>query len=172
MDMLASGLVMWVFPGLMLLAAASDFVGRRIPNLIPALVLGGFVVLALVTAMPVKDFAFALLAGFAALVVGFGLFAINQMGGGDAKLIAAALPWFGATIPGIEFVVYTTLWGAGLSLLFLLRRLAPIQLMLASNRFSVRLLGSTGKREVPYGIAIAIAAIQMHASLKALHLGL
>ena len=172
MQDVASTLVMWVFPGLMLVAAVTDLLWRRIPNWISGALIAGFMLLAFSSGMDFDTLWQSLAVGLAALAVGFILFAIGQMGGGDAKLIATSVLWFGATMPLLEYIVAFSIYGAVLSLVFLLRRFHVVQLMLVSNRFSAKLAGTVNKgREVPYGIAIGIAALEKHTQLVALHLG-
>ena len=171
MTALASALVTWVFPGLMVVAALTDLTSRRIPNWIPGAMLVGFALLAIATGMDLATLAGSLAAGLIAFAIGFALFAIGQMGGGDVKLIAASLPWYGWGMAALGYVVTFSIFGALLTIVFLVRRLPVVQLALASNAYSARLIGSPeGGREVPYGIAIAAGAIMTHASLVAAHL--
>ena len=87
----------------------------------------------------------ALQLGVAALVFAFftGAFALGQMGGGDVKLIGALALWLPVQ-PLIWMLVLMSLLGGGLTLL------------LVADKWIRR----GGKPlEIPYGVAIAIAAL-------------
>ena len=172
MAAMASVLVNWVFPGLLVVAAMTDLTSRRIPNWIPAAMLAGFALVALAGSMGPMAAAAALGAGLIAFAIGFALFAIGQVGGGDVKLIATTLPWYGWTMGAYDFVLGFTIAGAALTLLFLVQRLSIVQLALVSNPYSARFAGRVkGGREIPYGVAIAAGGILTHGAVAALHLG-
>ena len=98
------------FISLMLAAAVSDIRFYRIPNWLSASVATLFLAAALIFTMPFALIGWHLLAGTAVLLVGFCLFAANIIGGGDAKLLAAAALWAGWTeLPSLLF--YTALAG-------------------------------------------------------------
>ena len=160
----------WVFPGLMIFAAISDVMARKIANWIPLTMLAGFGVLAFATGMAWSDVGLALLMGVAAFFAGFALFAMGQMGGGDVKLIAASLPWYGASMLAIDYLIAFSLFGAVVTIVFIIRRWAPVQMMLVSNRYSAPLaVTPTQTREVPYGLAIALGALAVHPFLLEHH---
>ena len=172
MTALASGLVNWVFPGLMIVAALTDLTSRRIPNWIPGLMLLGFALLAIATGMDLATLGGSLGVGLIAFAIGFALFAMGQMGGGDVKLIAASLPWYGWSAAALGYFASFSIYGALLTIVFLVRRIPAVQFALVSNPYSARFAGQAeGGREVPYGIAIAAGALATHGSLAALHLG-
>ena len=130
------------FEFLLVAAAICDARSYRIPNLIPATLLGVFVVFAVVggaQATPVSSLA-ALAVGF---VFGAGLWLLRAWGGGDAKLLAAMAPWVGlAGLPRLLFVM--ALAGGILALVILLKA------RLSSS-------AAAPPRHLPYGIAIAAA---------------
>ena len=64
-------------------------------------------------------------AGAAVLVVGFGCFAMGWVGGGDAKVAAAAALWFGFGHL-LNYLLYASLFGGALTLLLLQFRQWPL----------------------------------------------
>lgn len=88
----------------------------------------------------------ALQLGIATLVFGFflGAFALGQMGGGDVKMIGALALWLPVQ-PLVWMLVLMSLIGGGLTLLMVIeRKVRPTR---------------GGPVEIPYGVAIAIAAL-------------
>ncbi len=79
-----------LFPALMAFAAASDLFTMTIPNRISLALVAGFFVLAPLTGMGVHEILNHAGAGALVLVVAFGMFAMGWVGGGDAKVVAAA----------------------------------------------------------------------------------
>jgi prepilin peptidase CpaA len=130
------------FQLLLMAAALSDARSYRIPNPIPAALLGTFVLLMLAGGAGAAPLV-ALAAFGLAFAFGLGLWWFGVWGGGDAKLVAAVAPWVGlAGLP--RLVVVMALAGGLLALAVLLKaRLSPS----AAER----------PRHVPYGIAIAVA---------------
>ena len=84
-----------LFPALMAFAAASDLFTMTISNRVSLALIAGFLVLALASGMGAYDFMMHVAAGATVLVVAFGCFAMGWVGGGDAKVAAAAALWFG-----------------------------------------------------------------------------
>src|SRR5665811_2387192 len=84
-----------LFPALMAFAAASDLFTMTISNRVSLALAGGFLALALLTGMGFHDILTHLGAGAAVLAVAFACFAMGWVGGGDAKVAAAAALWFG-----------------------------------------------------------------------------
>src|SRR5207342_1612468 len=79
-----------LFPALMAFAAASDLLNMTISNRISLALVGGFAVLAVVCGLSPQTIAAHAAAGLLVLAIGFALFARGLVGGGDAKLAAAA----------------------------------------------------------------------------------
>ena len=144
---------------LVLAAAIIDVTSFRIPNAIPLMLIGLFLVKAtaglevdpLLPRLPV--FAVTLLLGFLA-------FASGLLGGGDVKLITALSLWFGASTFA-DFIMITGIVG-GLLGIFLLAarrsdeavdRLQPT----GSDVLKERLLDPMAP--LPYALPIAIAAL-------------
>jgi prepilin peptidase CpaA len=146
-----------VFPALVILAGLRDMVSYTIPNWISLALLGAFPVAALALGLPIGAIGVHLGIGVAALIAGMAMFALGWIGGGDAKLFAAAGLWLGW--PAVAtFVVVTGLAGGGLALALLTLRsplLRPITIM--GPAWFAR-LGEPGEN-VPYGLAIAIGGL-------------
>ncbi|NIJ66814.1 prepilin peptidase CpaA [Sphingomonas leidyi] len=88
----------------------------------------------------------AMQAGVAALVFAFflGAFALGQMGGGDVKMIGALALWLPVQ-PLVWMLVLMSLIGGGLTLLMVIEKRLRRD--------------AEGPLEIPYGVAIAIAAL-------------
>ncbi len=138
--------------GLMLAAALFDAGKFIIPNWLVGLVLLTFPIAALAAGLDWSEAGNHLLGGLMALVIGFALFAPGWIGGGDAKLFAAAALWFGWP-EIIAFLIHTVLAGGVLVIaLLVLRWLAP-RIPVLAGRIEGTALAM--KAPVPYGIAIA-----------------
>lgn len=134
--------------GLFAAAAVTDTRSRRIPNVLPA----GLALLGLARmAAALAAGAGGIWADVAAAAAIFGLgavaFRFGLLGGGDAKLLAAAVLWLGAAALG-PFLLATALAGGLLAVGFLLAR-------------PLRWTGAAAG--LPYGVAIAAGGILVSA---------
>ncbi len=158
--MIADAIRLLLFPALMAFAASSDLLTMTISNRISLALVGGFFVLVILSGMPLADVGMHVLAALAVLAVTFVFFARGWIGGGDAKLAAAIALWFGFD----QLLTYLTLasfLGGVLTLLIMRFRLMPLPALLANQEWAKRLHRmDTG---VPYGIALAIAALWVYA---------
>ena len=138
------------FAGLLIYAACTDVASLTIPNWISIAMAALFAPAALATGMPLSEIGMHFLFGLGMLAVGFFLFQANIIGGGDAKLLAAASVWTGfpAFMP---FMFWTALAGGVLAVLLLAARRVFKQAE-ANPPFVNRLLKHQGG--VPYGVAI------------------
>ena len=145
-----------VFPALMVLAALSDVATMTIPNRISLALVPTFFVAAWLSHLTLTDTALHAGVGFAALALGIAGFAMGWLGGGDAKLIAAACLWVGpaATAP---FLVATAFAGGVLALGLLGARQVPTPFSARGPEWLKRLLLPQGA--IPYGVAIAAGAL-------------
>jgi len=85
------------------------------------------------------------------------MFALGWIGGGDAKLFAAAALWIGWPA-ALTYLAVTGLAGGGLALLLLsLRSPLARPLVLAGPAWFARL--GEPDENVPYGVAIAVGAL-------------
>ncbi len=145
-----------VFPVLVIVAALKDVTTMTIPNWLCGALALAFFPAALASGLPLSTAGVHLGVGFAALLVGMGMFAARWLGGGDAKLLAAAALWLGWPDTG-TFLVVTALAGGVLTMtLISARKLAPM-LPTRGPGWSARLLEPKG--DIPYGVAIAAGAL-------------
>jgi prepilin peptidase CpaA len=151
----AAALAVLAFCGLLVWAALCDVRSMLIPNRIPALLAAGFAPAAWLCGAPVEMIAFHLGVGLAALGVCFVLFQLNLMGGGDAKLIAAAAVWTGPAAL-VSFLLAMCLAGGLLSLALIAGRRAALAGMPAPGPLERLLRGET---HAPYGVAIAAGGL-------------
>jgi len=148
-----------LFPALMAFAAASDLVTMTISNRISLLLGAGFIVLALLSGMSLHEMLSHAGAGLAVLAVAFLCFAMGWIGGGDAKVAAAAALWFGFGNL-LEYLVYVSLFGGALTLLLLQFRQWPLPAALHGQSWLMRL--HSKESGIPYGIALALGALLIY----------
>jgi prepilin peptidase CpaA len=148
-----------LFPALMAFAAASDLFTMTISNRVSLALAAGFLALALSSGMGFYDLLSHLGAGASVLAVAFACFAMGWVGGGDAKVAAAAALWFGFDHI-LNYLLYASLFGGALTLLLLQFRQWPLPYILARQPWLLRLHAKeTG---IPYGIALAIGALMIY----------
>jgi prepilin peptidase CpaA len=126
-------------------AAATDALGRRIPNALSlglALVGLARIALALATGEPAWPLAGDLAAAVAVFAVAAVAFHFRLLGGGDVKLLAAGALWLGAAAL-LPYLTATALAGGALALVFVGWQLAM----------------PGRKPSLPYGMAIAAGGI-------------
>ena len=114
-----------LFPALMAFAAASDLFTMTISNRVSLALAAGFLVLAPLSGMAPHDILLAYRRRRAVLVVAFACFAMGWVGGGDAKVAAAAALWFGFGHL-LDYLLYASLFGGALTLLLLQFRQWPL----------------------------------------------
>ena len=148
-----------LFPALMAFAAASDLFTMKIPNQVSLMMALGFLALATASGMGAHDIMMHVAAGAAVLVIAFSCFAMGWVGGGDAKVAAAAALWFGFAHL-MNYLLYASLFGGALTLLLLQFRQWPLPVMFAGQPWLARLHDkNTG---IPYGIALTIGALMIY----------
>ena len=150
-----------LFPIVMAWAASSDLLTMRISNRLVLVLAASFFVIALVVNLPLQQVAMHVACALAALAVGFTLFALRWIGGGDAKLAAATTLWLGFDL-ALPYLVYAGLLGGVLTLTILALRSMPLTPFLARHRWLERL--HDRKQGVPYGIALAVAGMLVYAN--------
>jgi len=148
-----------LFPALMAFAAASDLFTMTISNRVSLALAASFLMLAVASGMGPSEILSHLGAGASVLAVSFVCFAFGWIGGGDAKLAAAAALWFGFGHL-LNYLVYASLFGGALTLLLLQFRQWPLPLPLASQGWLLRLHAK--ESGIPYGIALAIGALMIY----------
>ena len=145
-----------LFLGIMVVAAIYDLVSYTIPNFLPLLLIGAFVVFALWQALSWPLLANHAGAGLGMLGVGWTLFALGLLGGGDAKLFAATSLWMG-WYGLLNYMIMFSICGGVLALTLLLFRRLPLPERLRRQLW----IATLHKKEqgAPYGIALAVGAI-------------
>ena len=154
-----SVLLALIFPALMVFAAFSDLLTMRIANWLVIAVVVAYFVLALVARLDWSSVGIATAVAAATLAVSFAFFAFGWIGGGDAKLIAATVLWMGLGLL-LQYLVYAALLGGVLTLAVLALRRQPLTPLIARQVWLERL--HNPKTGVPYGIALAIAALLLY----------
>ncbi|MBA3069370.1 MAG: hypothetical protein FP825_12940 [Hyphomonas sp.] len=148
-----------LFLALCLFAALHDVNRLTIPNWLNITLAVLFVPAALVSGLPLEMIGGHLLAGALAFVIAFGLFAFRIFGGGDAKMIPAAVLWMGPSA-AIPFVYWMAIIGGACALLLVIgRRSVPVSAVPGFMRAPFE-----PKAGVPYGVAIAGGALMAGAA--------
>ena len=145
-----------VYPACLLWAAKTDIESMTIPNRLTLGLAMAFVPAALLLGMTPAQWGAHLGLGLAGLIAGMALFAFRVMGGGDAKLIAAATLWLG-TDGTLAFLVYTALAGGVLTLGLMWARRNLAQLAPSLPGPLGRHLEAKG--DIPYGVAICVGGL-------------
>src|SRR6202007_2074579 len=148
-----------LFPALMAFAAASDLFTMTISNRVSLALAAGFLLLAVASGMGAYDVMMHVAAGATVLVIAFGCFAMGWVGGGDAKVAAAAALWFGFAHL-MNYLLYASLFGGALTLVLVQFRQWPLPYALAGQPWLLRLHAK--ESGIPYGIALAIGALMIY----------
>jgi prepilin peptidase CpaA len=162
-----------IFPLCLAVAAFSDLFTMTIPNRVSAILLGAFILVAPLAGLSLPLIGMHLVGGLIVFTACFLLFALNIMGGGDAKLLTASAVWFGFNNSLFEFLLYVSMFGGLLTLIILIMRKQE-NAILASGLPVPHLLFTAKK--IPYGIAIGLGGFiaypsspLMQAALAQLH---
>jgi len=153
--MLAEILVLGALPLLLAAAAGWDIASFTIPNFVTLALMAAFAVFAVAAGMAPADIAWHVLAGFAGLFLGFTLFALGFIGGGDAKLFAAVLLWLGLK-DVLPYALLASIFGGVLTLGLMLLRQFPLPVFLSRQNWIVKLHDT--RSGVPYGVALVAGA--------------
>ena len=148
-----------VFPALMAFAAASDLFTMTISNRVSGLLAAAFLVLAVAAGIAPYDILSHLGAGALVLAAAFVCFAMGWVGGGDAKIAAAAALWFGFGHL-MNYLLYASLFGGVLTIMLLQMRQWPLPYALTGQTWLMRLHAK--ESGIPYGIALAIGALMIY----------
>ncbi len=157
-----------LFPAMMAFAASSDLLTMTISNRVSLILIAGFFALAYVSGMSVNDVLFHIGAALAVLAVTFVFFARGWIGGGDAKLAAATALWLGFDHL-TEYLLYSSIFGGVLTFALIRFRLMPLPAALAEHDWVKRLHRLDAG--VPYGIALAAAALLIYPDTGWMKLG-
>jgi prepilin peptidase CpaA len=150
-----------VFPLCLAIAAFSDLFTMTIPNRASAILLATFLLMAVAMGLPWQQIGLHYAAGLAVFSVCFALFALNVMGGGDAKLLTAAAVWFGLTSSLLEFLIYVCYVGGAVTLTILVLRSQANAIIAMGINLPSSILHA---KKIPYGIAIGIGGFLAYPS--------
>jgi prepilin peptidase CpaA len=154
---LVKTIVLGVFAALVIGAAVRDLATFTIPNWISIALVLAFAPAALVAGVSLPDIGISFAVGLGMLVIGAAMFALGWIGGGDAKLMAAAAIWVG--LRGLApFAIYTALAGGLLALGLVALRSAWLRPLAAVGPGWTQRLATPGE-SAPYGVAIAAGAL-------------
>jgi len=166
--MLTDTVRLLVFPALMAFAASSDLFTMTISNRVTLALVGGFVAMAVISGMSPSDVLAHAGAAATVLVVTFLFFTRGWIGGGDAKLAAATALWFGFDHL-LVYLLYASIFGGALTLMMIRFRLMSLPQVLADQEWVNRL--HRPNSGVPYGIALAAAALLIYPDTAWMQLG-
>ena len=152
------------FPALLVIAAVCDLITMTIPNRIPLLMLAIFPFAAWAAGLDLPLIGWHFAAGFLVLAICFGMFALNWIGGGDAKLGAAIALWIGPYLLLLEWAMLFAIYGGILTLAILVLRRLPLPAVLARQAWIARL--HDHESGVPYGIALSAAALTIYPAVN------
>ncbi len=158
---MAQAIIFVVFPLCMAIAACSDFLTMTIPNRVSAILLGAFLIAAPFAGLTLPVIAIHLGAGLLVFSVGFALFALNVMGGGDVKVLSASAVWFGFNASLLEYMIYVSFFGGLLTVAIVMIRGNSTQICASGLPLPTHVLSGS---KVPYGIAIGAAAFATYPS--------
>jgi len=136
--------------------AMTDLVTYKIPNWIPLGLAGLFALAAILAGMPLDRAGWHLAVCLGALLFGMALFAFRMIGGGDAKLLAAAGLWMGPAHMAKYCLIFALIGGAFAIALIMLRK-APLPAAAARVPVLNQLLQP--KAGIPYGVALGLGAL-------------
>jgi prepilin peptidase CpaA len=146
-----------IFPAMVVVGALRDLTSFTIPNWISGVLILGFLPAALAGGLSLETFGGHLLVGFLALLAGMGMFALRWIGGGDAKLFAAAALWLGWPA-SLSYGLQTAVAGGALAVALLSLRSPLLRpYVLSGPAWFSRL--ADPEEAVPYGVAIAVGAL-------------
>jgi prepilin peptidase CpaA len=165
--MIAEILVLFALPALLAAAAGWDLASFTIPNFLQGLLLAAFLIFIVAAGLSWNAIGFHFLAGLIGLFAGFVLFALGYIGGGDAKLFAAVLLWFGFKDIA-SYAIFASLFGGALTIGLLLLRNLPLPAIFARQNWIVRL--HDDKSGIPYGVALALGAFWILPQSEIFHL--
>jgi prepilin peptidase CpaA len=139
------------FPALIVFAGCYDIFSKTISNRLCIAIALAFFPAAVSIGLGAVEIALHFSCALAMFCAGFALFAAGWIGGGDAKLFAAAALWFGWGEIA-DYATASAIIGGVLALVVLALRLASLSLPLA-------VIFPTPRAELPYGVALALGTL-------------
>jgi prepilin peptidase CpaA len=106
--------------------------------------------------MDLATFGWSIVAALMVFAACFALFALNVMGGGDAKILSAAALWYGFSTDLVLFLGLTGIYGGFLALIVLMIR--ANQNILLVSPVPIPMHFFKNRAGIPYGVAIGAAA--------------
>ena len=142
-------------------AIVSDFKHRLIPNWIPLVLVVAFIVFAPLR-MSFSGILLHLAIAGIVFAVAWGLSFAGWITDGDVKLLATVMLWMGPD-HAVAFVLLTALFAGLLALALMGLRMygSDVRARLPASRLLDRLTALADSRQVPYGVAIGLAALLM-----------
>jgi len=153
--MIAEFLVATALPLLLIAAAGWDMASFTIPNFLTMTLGAAFAIFAIAAGLAPAAIGWHLLAGLLGLLIGFTLFALGHIGGGDAKLFAAVALWIGLKNI-LPYALLASVLGGGLALGLLLLRQWPLPDFLVRQGWIAKLHDK--RSGIPYGVALVAGA--------------
>lgn len=145
-----------VFVSVNIAAAISDFTSMKIRNELIIVLLLGYVIIAPLAGLSVETMLQSALIALCILVVSSILFGFGWIGGGDAKLAAATSLWLGSYLTQ-TYLVNAAIVGLFLTLAIIIARKSKWTIL---TRFSICSRFLKQGEGVPYGVALAVGALQ------------
>lgn len=149
-------LLLSLLPCLVIAAGLRDLTTMTIPNWISALLVLGFFPAAFMVGLSPMAVGVHVGVAVVALFIGMGLFALHFIGGGDAKLMAAACLWLGLSGSGV-FLLWTGVAGGLFSIGLIVARRWGQPYVAGAPGWVGNLMSPKG--DIPYGVAIAVGAL-------------
>ena len=153
--MLAEILVIVALPLLLAAAAGWDLASFTIPNFLTLAFPVVFAIFVVAAGLSPAVIGWHLLAGTIGLSIGFTLFALGYIGGGDAKLFAAVALWLGLK-DMLSYALLASVFGGLLTLGLLFLRQLPLPDFLTRQTWIAKLHDQ--RSGIPYGVALAAGA--------------
>jgi prepilin peptidase CpaA len=150
-------LLLAVFPSMVIVGGLKDITSFTIPNWVSGVLIVGFGLAAMALGLPWQTVLLSFGVGVGALFLAMGMFAMGWIGGGDAKMFAAAALWLGWPA-SVTFLLVTALAGGALALSLLGLRSIWVRPLTVRGPSWVGRLATPGG-DAPYGVAITIGAL-------------
>ena len=153
---LASSVAVSGFAAAMVYSAVQDVLTMTVSDRLVLALLGGFVVLAPLSGWPLDVIAASLAVALAAFFLSIVFFTLGVFGGGDGKLLTAAILWIGSE-NAMSFLFYMALVGGIFAASLLAFRRVPLPAGCSNKAWVARLHASDAG--VPYAVAIGFAGL-------------
>lgn len=153
--------LVFIFPFMMIFSSFSDLFSMSISNKVSLVLIIAFIIFSLAIGMDYNTILWHFATFAVVLTFGFTFFALNIIGGGDAKLAASTALWLGWVHTG-PYIILASVFGGLLTLIILKFRSLVVPDKLNSMEWVLRLHDQ--KNGVPYGIALSLAAMIIYPS--------